>query len=61
MRCRFVFPDKPVGGLMATHALPKVGPPPPFSALELRRDETEKLLIVNEATGEHIEFPLATS
>lgn len=27
----------------------------------LRRDETEKLLIVNEATGEHVEFPLATS
>jgi uncharacterized protein YuzE len=27
---------------------------------QLRRDETEKLLIVNEATGEHIEFPLAT-
>jgi hypothetical protein len=26
---------------------------------QLRRDETEKLLIVNEATGEHVEFPLA--
>ena len=26
---------------------------------QLRRDETEKLLIVNEATGEQIEFPLA--
>ena len=25
----------------------------------LRRDETEKLLIVNEATGEQVEFPLA--
>jgi uncharacterized protein YuzE len=28
---------------------------------QLRRDETEKLLIVNEATGEQVEFPLATS
>jgi uncharacterized protein YuzE len=27
---------------------------------QLRRDETEKLLIINEATGEHVEFPLAT-
>ena len=27
---------------------------------QLRRDATEKLLIINEATGEHIEFPLAT-
>jgi uncharacterized protein YuzE len=27
---------------------------------QLRRDETEKLLIVNEATGEQVEFPLAT-
>jgi len=26
---------------------------------QLRRDETEKLLIVNEATGEQVEFPLA--
>ena len=26
-----------------------------------RRDETEKLLIINEATGEQVEFPLATS
>jgi uncharacterized protein YuzE len=25
---------------------------------QLRRDETEKLLIVNEATGEQVEFPL---
>jgi uncharacterized protein YuzE len=25
----------------------------------LRRDETETLLIVNEATGEQVEFPLA--
>jgi uncharacterized protein YuzE len=28
---------------------------------QLRRDETEKLLIINEATGEQVEFPLATS
>jgi hypothetical protein len=28
---------------------------------QLRRDETEKLLIINEATSEHVEFPLATS
>jgi hypothetical protein len=27
---------------------------------QLRRDETEKLLLINEATGEHVEFPLAT-
>jgi uncharacterized protein YuzE len=27
---------------------------------QLRRDETEKLLIINEATGEHVEFPLVT-
>jgi uncharacterized protein YuzE len=26
---------------------------------QLRRDETDKLLIVNEATGEQVEFPLA--
>ena len=26
---------------------------------QLRRDETEKLLIINEATGEQVEFPLA--
>ena len=26
---------------------------------QLRRDETEELLIVNEATGEQVEFPLA--
>ena len=26
---------------------------------QLRRDETEKLLIVNEATGEQVEFPLS--
>lgn len=26
---------------------------------QLRRDKTEKLLIVNEATGEQVEFPLA--
>ena len=26
---------------------------------QLRRDETETLLIVNEATGEQVEFPLA--
>jgi uncharacterized protein YuzE len=26
---------------------------------QLRRDETENLLIVNEATGERVEFPLA--
>lgn len=26
---------------------------------QLRRDETEKLLIINEATGEQAEFPLA--
>lgn len=26
---------------------------------QLSRDETEKLLIVNEATGEQVEFPLA--
>ena len=24
---------------------------------QLRRDETEKLLIINEPTGEHVEFP----
>jgi uncharacterized protein YuzE len=28
---------------------------------QLRRDETEKLLIINEATGEQVEFPFATS
>ena len=27
---------------------------------QLSRDETEKLLIINEATGEHVEFPLTT-
>jgi hypothetical protein len=27
---------------------------------QLRRDETEKLLIINEATGEQVEFPPAT-
>ena len=27
---------------------------------QLRRDETKKLLIINEATGEHVEFPRAT-
>jgi uncharacterized protein YuzE len=27
---------------------------------QLRRDETKKLLIINEATGEQVEFPLAT-
>jgi uncharacterized protein YuzE len=28
---------------------------------QLHRDDTEKLLIVNEATGEQVEFPLAMS
>jgi uncharacterized protein YuzE len=28
---------------------------------QLRRDETETLLIINAATGEQVEFPLATS
>jgi uncharacterized protein YuzE len=28
---------------------------------QLRRDETAKLLIVNEATGEYVELPLAIS
>ena len=27
---------------------------------QLRRDETEKLPTINEATGEHVECPLAT-
>jgi uncharacterized protein YuzE len=27
---------------------------------QLRRDETDKLLIVNEATGEQVEFPLGS-
>lgn len=26
---------------------------------QLKRDDTGKLLIINEATGEHVEFPLA--
>ena len=28
---------------------------------QLRSDETEKLLIINEATGEQVELPLVTS
>ena len=26
---------------------------------QLRRDSTEKLLVINESTGEHVELPLA--